>query len=104
MSAHIPQPLAVNSKSEQKENSLPLLRFEPVTFRMLSHLSDHSAKSHPILKVTKKKKTNKQTNKHTQQMEHLCNLASIFYALLLTLPPPNVRMNRERENSKRERE
>jgi hypothetical protein len=47
MSAHVLPPLAVNSKSERKVNSLPPLEFEPVIFRMLAHLSDHSAKSHP---------------------------------------------------------
>jgi hypothetical protein len=45
MSAHVLPPLAVNSKSERKVNSLPLLGFEPVIFGMLAHLSDHSAKS-----------------------------------------------------------
>jgi hypothetical protein len=44
MSPHVLPPFAVNSKSEQKVNSLP---FEPVIFGMLAHLSDHSAKSHP---------------------------------------------------------
>jgi hypothetical protein len=48
MSAHVLPPLAVNSKSEQKVNSLPPLRFEPVIFGMLAHLSTHSAKSHPL--------------------------------------------------------
>jgi hypothetical protein len=47
MSAHVLPPLAVNSKSEWKVNSLQLLGFEPVNFGMLAHLSDHSAKSHP---------------------------------------------------------
>jgi hypothetical protein len=46
MSTHVLPPLAVNSKSEQKVNSLPLLEFEPVIFRMLAHLSDHSDNSH----------------------------------------------------------
>jgi hypothetical protein len=41
-------PLAVNSKSEQKVPSLPLLGFEPVTFCTLAHLSDRLAKSHPV--------------------------------------------------------
>jgi hypothetical protein len=49
MSAHILPPLTVNSKSERKVNSLSPLGFEPVIFRMLAHLSDHSAKSHPQL-------------------------------------------------------
>jgi hypothetical protein len=48
MSTHVLLPLAVNSKSEQKVNSLPPLGFEPVLFRMLAHLSDHSAKSHQL--------------------------------------------------------
>jgi hypothetical protein len=51
MSAHVLPPLAVNSKSEQKVNSLPPLRFEPVIFGMLEHLSNHSAKSHPNIMV-----------------------------------------------------
>jgi hypothetical protein len=48
MSAHVLLSLTVNSKSERKVNSLPLLGFEPVIFGMLAHLSDHSAKSHPM--------------------------------------------------------
>jgi hypothetical protein len=40
-------PLAVNSKSERKVNSLPLLGFELVIIGMLAHLSNHSTKSHP---------------------------------------------------------
>jgi hypothetical protein len=47
MSAHVLPPLAVNSKSERKVNSLPLLVFKPVIFGMLAHLSSHLAKSHP---------------------------------------------------------
>jgi hypothetical protein len=47
MGAHILLPLAVNSKSEQRADSLSPLGFKPATFRMLAHLSDHSAKSHP---------------------------------------------------------
>jgi hypothetical protein len=47
MSDHVLPPLTVNSKSERKVNSLPLLEFEPVIFGMLAHLSNHSAKSHP---------------------------------------------------------
>jgi hypothetical protein len=49
MSAHVLLPLAVNSKSEQKVNSVPPLGFELVIFGMLAHLSDHSAKSHPTV-------------------------------------------------------
>jgi hypothetical protein len=48
MSAHVLPPLAVNSKSERKVNSLPPLGFELVIFGMLAHLSNHSAKSHPV--------------------------------------------------------
>jgi hypothetical protein len=49
MSAHVLHvPLAINSKSEQIVDSLPPLGFEPATFGMLAHLSDHSAKSHPF--------------------------------------------------------
>jgi hypothetical protein len=48
MSAHVLPPLAVNSKSDRKVNLLPPLGFEPVIFVMLAHLSDHSAKSHPL--------------------------------------------------------
>jgi hypothetical protein len=43
MGAHVLPPLAVNSKSERKVNSLPQLGFEPVIFGMLAHLSNHSA-------------------------------------------------------------
>jgi hypothetical protein len=46
-SAHVQPPLAVNSKSERKVNSLPPLGFQPVIFEMLMHLSNHSAKFHP---------------------------------------------------------
>jgi hypothetical protein len=42
-STHVRLPLAVNSKSEQKVNSLPPLGFKPVIFGMLAHLSNHSA-------------------------------------------------------------
>jgi hypothetical protein len=48
MSAHVLPPLAVNKKLERKVNSLPLLGFELVIFGMLAHLSNHSAKSHPL--------------------------------------------------------
>jgi hypothetical protein len=44
VNTHVLQPLAVNSKSEQKANSLSPLGFESVIFGMLAHLS---AKSHP---------------------------------------------------------
>jgi hypothetical protein len=47
VSANVLPPLAVNSKSEQKVNSLPPLGFEPEIFGMLALLSDHSAKFHP---------------------------------------------------------
>jgi hypothetical protein len=40
---------SMNSKSERKVALLPLLGLEPATFGMLAHLSDHSAKSHPLL-------------------------------------------------------
>jgi hypothetical protein len=49
MSAHVLPPLAVNSKSERKVNSLPPLGFELVIFGMLAHLSNHSAKSYVII-------------------------------------------------------
>jgi hypothetical protein len=49
ISAHILPPLAVNSKSERKVNSLPPLGCEPVIFGMLAHLSNQSAKSHPLI-------------------------------------------------------
>jgi hypothetical protein len=45
-SAHVQPPLAVNSKSERKVNSLPPLGFELVIIGMLAHLSNHSTKSH----------------------------------------------------------
>jgi hypothetical protein len=51
MSAHVLPPLAVNSKSERKVNSMPLLGLKLVIFGMLAHLSDHSAKSHPIVSM-----------------------------------------------------
>jgi hypothetical protein len=35
-------------EEERKVNSLPPLGFEPVIFGMLAHLSNHSAKSHPL--------------------------------------------------------
>jgi hypothetical protein len=47
MSAHVLPPLAVNSKSERKVNSLPPLGFKLVIFGMLAHLSNHSTKPHP---------------------------------------------------------
>jgi hypothetical protein len=47
MSVHVLLPLAVNSKSERQVNSQPPLGFEPGIFKMLTHFSDHSAKSHP---------------------------------------------------------
>jgi hypothetical protein len=47
MSAHLLPPLAVNSKSERKVNSLPPLGFELVIIGMLTHLSNHSTKSPP---------------------------------------------------------
>jgi hypothetical protein len=40
-------PLTVNSKSERKIDSLPLLGFKPATTGTQAHLSDHLAKSHP---------------------------------------------------------
>jgi hypothetical protein len=46
MSAHVLPPLAVNSKSERKVDSLPPLGFELVIIGMLAHLSHHSTKSH----------------------------------------------------------
>jgi hypothetical protein len=48
MSAQVLPPLVVNSKSKRKINSLPPLGFELVIIGMLAHLSNHSAKSHPI--------------------------------------------------------
>jgi hypothetical protein len=46
MGAHILPPLAVNSISAQKVDSLPLLGLEPATFGMQAQLSDRSLKSH----------------------------------------------------------
>jgi hypothetical protein len=59
MNAHVLLPLAVNSKSERKFNSLPLLGFEPVIFGMLAHLSDRLAKPHlqMVLEYMKSKVT-----------------------------------------------
>jgi hypothetical protein len=42
-------PLAVNSKSERKVNSLPPLEFELVIIGMLAHLSNHSTKSQVLI-------------------------------------------------------
>jgi hypothetical protein len=39
--------IAVNSKSERKVGSLPLLGHDPATFGRPARLSDHSARSHP---------------------------------------------------------
>jgi hypothetical protein len=47
MGAHVQLPLAVNSKSEQKVDSLPLLGLKPATLDPQAHLSDRSANSHP---------------------------------------------------------
>jgi hypothetical protein len=46
MSAHVLLPLAVNSKSERKVDSLPPLGLEPVTLGTVAHLSNRSAQSH----------------------------------------------------------
>jgi hypothetical protein len=46
-------PLAVSGKSERKVDSLPPVGLEYATFRMLAHLSDHSAKSHPNSKLSR---------------------------------------------------
>jgi hypothetical protein len=48
ISAHVLIPLAVNSKSERKVNSLQPLEIKPANFGMLVHLSDNLANSHPI--------------------------------------------------------
>jgi hypothetical protein len=45
---YVLQPLTVNSKSEQKDDSLPPLRFESATFGKLAHLLDHSTKVTPF--------------------------------------------------------
>jgi hypothetical protein len=52
MSAHVLQPLIVNTKSERKVDSLPPLGLEPVIFSTPAHLSDRSAKSHHELTFT----------------------------------------------------
>jgi hypothetical protein len=77
-SARVLPPLAVNSKSEQKVNSLPPLGFEPVIFGMLAHLSDHLAKSHRIAKIPKQNKTkkNKHSGPHLFQILHFKGHAS----------------------------
>jgi hypothetical protein len=70
MSAHVLPPLAVQSKSEWKVNSLPPLGFEPVTFGMITHLSDHSAK--PLsLEVIQKTLIYSQSNKTNKQQTKL---------------------------------
>jgi hypothetical protein len=48
MNAYVLPPLAVNNKSEQKVNSLPLLGFELVIIGMLAHLSNHSTRKNKI--------------------------------------------------------
>jgi hypothetical protein len=45
--AHVLLPLAVNSKSVRKVDSLPPLGFNPATFGMQAHISHRSAKSQP---------------------------------------------------------
>jgi hypothetical protein len=45
--AHVLLPLAIDNKSKQKVDSLPLLEGEPSTFCMQGHLADSSSKSHP---------------------------------------------------------
>jgi hypothetical protein len=62
-SAHVLPPLAVNSKSEQKVNSLPLLGFKLVIIGILALFSNYSTKSHH--RSVKKKKTHKHTHTHT---------------------------------------
>jgi hypothetical protein len=47
MGAHVLLPLTVNSKLEQKVDSLPLLGLKPVTFSTQAHPSDRLTKSHP---------------------------------------------------------
>jgi hypothetical protein len=69
MSTHVLLPLAVNSKSERKVDSLPPLGFEPVTFGTLAHFSDRSAKSHPDKSIIP------QEISHTQQ--HLAHNITI---------------------------
>jgi hypothetical protein len=51
MRAHVLPPLPAYSKSERKVNSLQPLGFKPVIFGMLTHLFDHSAKSHTYLSM-----------------------------------------------------
>jgi hypothetical protein len=41
-------PLAVNSKSAEKVDSLPLLGLNPAIFSTPVHRSDHTAKSYPL--------------------------------------------------------
>jgi hypothetical protein len=49
-------PLAVNSKSQPKVDSLPPLGLDSATFGILAHLSDCSAKSHPDIVNKNKRK------------------------------------------------
>jgi hypothetical protein len=50
MGTHVLPPLAVNSKSERKVDSMPSIAGTQ-TFGTLAHLSDRSAKSHPWIRV-----------------------------------------------------
>jgi hypothetical protein len=43
MGTHVLLPLAINSKSEQKVDSPPLLELDPATFDVSVHHSDHTA-------------------------------------------------------------
>jgi hypothetical protein len=65
MSAHVLPPLKVNSKSEREVNSLLPLEFEPVIFGIIAHLSNHSAKSTPITRLS----TKRNQGANTQEQE-----------------------------------
>jgi hypothetical protein len=49
---HVPLPLTVNSKSEQKDIWLSLLGFEAAPFGTLAHFSNHSTNFHPLVSLT----------------------------------------------------
>jgi hypothetical protein len=49
MGAHVLLNLSQPAANQNRDDSLPMLGFEPATIGMLAHLSDRSAKSHPTI-------------------------------------------------------
>jgi hypothetical protein len=76
-SAQVLPPLAANSKSEGKVNSLPPLGFEPVIFGMLAHLSNHSAKSHPMYLQLQDYKT-VETHRETKMYQYFIGRKAVY--------------------------